>query len=245
MEGGFKRTEVSTQRRLILSVGGMEKCGKTSWALTAPGPIAMLNTDIGHEGVVDKFLGQREIWIAHYKAPRTQDDATNCAESMESDLYTALSTARSVVVDNATEMWETLRLAHFGKLTQIKPHHYAEVNARFRRMIRDAYDSSDANLILIHKYKKQYVQTDPRKDASWNGQYERAGFSETGFLVQADIECFRENNDEFYQVVRNCRQNAHINGQRFDYPINTFPYFAISVFPDTEVDDWGGDVEIP
>jgi hypothetical protein len=52
---GFSDAVVETPYRLIASVSGKEKTGKTHFALTAPEPIIFFNIDVGTEGVVGKF----------------------------------------------------------------------------------------------------------------------------------------------------------------------------------------------
>ncbi len=43
---------------------------------------------------------------------------------------------KSIVIDTASEAWELVRLARFGKLTQVMPQHYGPVNTEFRDMIK-------------------------------------------------------------------------------------------------------------
>lgn len=225
---GFLPATKSTKDRLIISIDGLEKQGKTHWGLTSPGPLGILNMDIGHEGVVDKFLKNQNIFISNIKIPSAiegnTDQITRSAieiwEQFKKDYYWGLENLKSLVVDTATEAWELLRLAYFGKLTQIKSHHYTAANAQFRKLIRDAYES-DCNLILIHKRKKQYIEGFEGK-ANWNGEYERSGFSEIGFLVQVDITAYRDKEGEFHIRVNDCRQNAMLKGEDLTGPINTF-----------------------
>ena len=51
-----KATSAMKYLRLVVRVGGLEKEGKTHFALTAPGPIGAIDMDRGMEGVVEKFL---------------------------------------------------------------------------------------------------------------------------------------------------------------------------------------------
>ena len=52
---GFAPIKKLDRTRLIVSVEGLEKRGKTHFAMTAPPPIAYFDMDIGAEGVVNKF----------------------------------------------------------------------------------------------------------------------------------------------------------------------------------------------
>src|SRR5271156_6583904 len=62
---GFVRANQAVSRRLIVAVDGAEKCGKSHFAMSAPGPLGIINLDIGLDGVVQKFQGQKEIWVTN------------------------------------------------------------------------------------------------------------------------------------------------------------------------------------
>ncbi len=228
---GFKwLTHTAGNKRLIMAVGGREKQGKTHFALTAPGPIAYFDLDIGTEGVVNKFIAGGKK-IAHndfnyhsIKSARGQSGPVDVAkyaemwERLRADFVAVLDTTgiRTVIVDTATEVWELLRLARFGKLSQVMPHQYGPVNAEYRELLRLAYQS-DKNVVLLHKMKAEYVN-DKR-----TGGYERAGFSDTGFMVQVNVRCWRRLNGDgqlaFGLTVDDCRQNADVAGLELEQPM--------------------------
>jgi hypothetical protein len=245
---GFTEASTEEKLRLILNVEGQEKEGKTHFALTAPGPIALIDMDIGLEGVVSKFTKQKKVYVAsfNYHEATSPDEWEKMWLKMKQAFMDSLTskTIRTLICDTATEMWELLRMARFGKLAQVKPHHYAPVNAEFRDLLRKSYDS-DKNLILIHKQKKEYV------DEKWTGNMERAGFSDIGYAVQANIISWRVTaldetygkgrEDEFKGfgiTVRDCRQASELAGTELLEPLNTFPVFASQVFPESEERDW-------
>ena len=252
---GFTEASSEEKLRLILNVEGGEKEGKTHFALTAPGPIALIDMDIGLEGVVSKFIKEKKIYVASFNYREATDPKQwdEMWQKMKKCFLDALTNnaIKTLVCDTATEMWELLRMASFGKLAQVKPHHYAPVNAEFRDLLRKAYDT-DKNLILIHKQKKEYV------DEKWTGNMERAGFGDVGYAVQANVISWRvsaldvvygKGRDDEYQgfgiTVKDCRQRPELAGQEFldlsakGLPtMNTFPYLATQVFPDTNEEDW-------
>ncbi len=245
------RFHLSTEpprHRLIVSVCGREKEGKTHFALTAPGALGYFGIDIGDEGVVQKFQDDKQVYVSHYRlklpsrGANTQEVATQSEamwDDIREDLYYSMEHHRSTILDTADETWAVLRLARFGKLDQVKPHHYGPVNAEFRDIFREAYDHS-SNLILLHKVKKEYV------DDKATGRYERAGFSETGFLVQVEITCYRvkpddrddESDNGFRARIDSCRQNPDIVGEVLQGPMLSFPMLAQMVFPDSQQGDW-------
>lgn len=234
---GFKKVSVEVKPRLIASVSGLEKQGKTSFALSAPGPIMYFNFDFGQEGVIDKYSGAKDIYEKEYKFTKLEaaDRFLTLWTSFVTDFKAALqSKARTIVIDTATEAWELIRLARFGKLAQVLPHNYGPVNAEYMSIIREGY-TYDKNVILVHKLKKQYI------DDKFTGKYERAGFTNTGFLVQTNLEVYRDGLDgEFYLKVLDCRQNSALGGMEFglsDYS-NGFGFLAQLVFPESTEESW-------
>lgn len=245
---GFTPLDPTIHPRLIMSVGGREKNGKTHFAMTAPGPIALFNLDMGDEGVVHKFLKDKIIFNYEIEVPKVKlNEGVNKAKKNEAaDIWdkfnaayaVALKEARTVVIDTATELWELLRIARFGQLTQVMPYQYGPVNAEFRDVIRAAFKSVGTNVIFLHKVKAVYIN-DKR-----TGDYERAGFGDTGYLVQINAMMHRldigadRNTTDFAIKVEDCRQNANLMGQTLSGPMCTFPMVAQLALPDTKVEDW-------
>jgi hypothetical protein len=137
---GFEPIETTIQPRLILALDGKEKSGKTHFSLTAPDPIAYFAIDMGHEGVVRKFVDGEvaskiilradkkikvpDISVYDKKTDSLKIDATAAWEKMRNAYKAACASPdiKTVVVDTATEMWELLRLARLGKVAQVKPY---------------------------------------------------------------------------------------------------------------------------
>lgn len=235
-QGFAPSSSLRVKRRLIMSLSGREKQGKTHFSLTAPGPIAFFSMDLGTEGVVGKFP-DKEIWVGEYDYHSIQgmDPAAIAGEweRLKRDYIMIMKTPeiRTVVWDTATEVWEMIRIARFGKLTQVKPHHYGPVNAEYRDLLRLAY-AGDKNLILLHKMKAEYVE-DKR-----TGRFERAGFGDTGFLVQLNALAWRDQEGMFGITVQDSRQNPALMGEEIMEPLLSFPFLATQVFPETEEGDW-------
>jgi len=249
MPKGFdKATPDIAKLRLIMRIGGLEKNGKTHFALTAPGPIGVIDMDRGLEGVVEKFAGSKDIYVKNLRdmPVATSDDHEARWDAFEKAHRQLLAdpVIKSVVWDTDTEAWEMARLSFFGRLTQVKSHHYAAVNSAFRKLIDEAFDA-DKNLMLICRYKKQYVKKNPNSDESaWNGKYDAAGFSELQYLVQVNlrarfIECKDEDGEDSPSIeVINCRQNMSMNGGVFEDDEACFPWVAANIIEGTSPEDW-------
>jgi hypothetical protein len=227
----FQIVKPELKHRLIVSVEGHEKTGKTHFAMTAPGPIALQDIDVGTEGVVEKFTHEKTIHLAEYALdfPYQQKVAEQTWKQFTNDYKMLLaSQVRTGIIDNASEAWELLRLAKFGRLEKIMSHLYGPVNSEFRGLLRLAY-KSDVNLILLHKVKKQYV------DDQWNGKYERTGFGDIAYLVQVAVETTKKDGKFFLKVLA-CRQNHAAEGQIIESP--TFAKLGMLVFPGTTEQEW-------
>ena len=234
----IKSQDRTSYPRIIVSVSGLEKQGKSHFALTAPGPIAMFSTDIGEEGVVEKFEESKDIWVKD--VARIDEDAAEQAPAEWDKFKNAYldclkgKEVRTIILDTATEIWELLRMARFGRLTRVMPYQYGPVNAEYRAMIREAY-KWDKNLILLHKMKAQYIN-DKR-----TGEWERAGFGDTGFLVQVNAQVYRYSPDdggEFCFWVKDCRQNPDLAGEVFEGEGNSFQMVAMNVLPNVDPSEW-------
>jgi hypothetical protein len=76
---GFKEADTEVKLRILVGVEALEKEGKTHFALTAPGPLAVFDFDTGMEGVVHKFAGKKKIYVSDYR--RLGNVMTNTPEN--------------------------------------------------------------------------------------------------------------------------------------------------------------------
>lgn len=243
---GFTRANAAVKKRLIMAIDGREKSGKSHFALSGPEPIGVINLDIGLDGVIQKWQDDKAVWVQDVKVniqelkeltPQAAAGEADRAYSTVVKAYKAvLGEARTIIWDNATEIWELLRMARFGKLDHVKPHHYGPVNAEYRELLRMAYDQERTNLVLLHKMKDEYV------DDKRTGLVKRAGFADTGFLVQVNALTYREPGvdvpDCFHLQVQDCRQNAELAGVDLSGHDMTFQQLAMQIFPGTREDEW-------
>lgn len=241
---GFRKlsSEPPKVRRLIVSVAGREKSGKSNFALTFPDPIAVINFDNGLEGVIEKFA-HKKVYHSEYRineiaVGKFVTEWERCAKEFRAAL--AEKTVRTLMVDDGTSMWELVRMARFGKLTQVMPHNYGPVNAEMRGLIRDAY-SSDKNLVILHKLTQEYVNDKPTKN------YVFSGFKDIPYAVQVNCLSWRETEPpyNFHLQINDCRQNPRIVGEDLvgmmeEGGLNMITYQNLGtlVFPGTSEEEW-------
>lgn len=224
---GFRRAgKEPPRRRLIASIDGAEKTGKTHLCLSAPGPIFYQDCDIGTEGMIERILENRHD-IFHHKYEWVKDmrkAKQNVKEAVYpifykfmEDYYKALDSSlkpggfRTIVWDNGADLWQMCLLAHLGKDVQIQPQERTQANDMFRSMIRTAM-ARNANLLITHPLVPDF------EDARlW--KRDRA-FNKIAFLVQAAIQCKkkreRDGSKVFEYEITVCRHNTLLEGEVLD-----------------------------
>jgi hypothetical protein len=249
---GFDTPPDKPKPRIIMSIDGKEGTGKTELALSAPGPMGYQSLDIGTEGVIEKHVkAGKEIYLKEYHNPleggdlsdpaimaRAQTKAEETMDAFTDDFKTLLeSGVKTVVWDTASELWQILRLARFGKLLKVMPLHYGPVNLEYLSLVKQAY-LTDTNLILIHKVKAVWEDNEKTNDI------ERNGMNETGYLVQVDVNTYKDDDGDFHAFITKCRAKDSLTGEDYPDPMNTFPIIASEVYPDTDEDDWSDGIEV-
>lgn len=245
---GFQLAGIEQKKRLVMCTEAMPGCGKTNFGLSMPGPLAIINLDEGLDGVIQEYQETKEIYVASHRANLNEiramkGDSGNIKKAAEDewrairqDYIEALADAKSVFVDTGTEFNEMLRLAHFGKLTQVMPHHYAAPNKEMKQLIDLAYDSN-ANVLFSHRLKKEYVNDKA------TANLELAGWGQMPYEVQVHMRQWKDPKesfpDRFHMTVLKCRLKSGVEqeGEDFSGEMVTFPFIA-ALLTNTNPDEW-------
>lgn len=244
---GFKKANKATKMRLILSVEGVEKCGKNHFAFTAPGPIYFHSFDFGDEGVIQKFQTTKEIQKAEYKLNVPAGTAIQAASDTARPVWDqfiknyaeGLAKGRTSIIDTGTDQYEVLRMMEFGKLTQVMPHHYGPVNQIMKSLWRQAYDS-DSSLIVLHRMKEEWenkVNSAGKEVGFKTGRWEMAGYKGTYFEAQVCARAYKEDG-QFKLLIFDCRLNPDLEGMVLEGGMLNFPTLGQLVFPESKEEDW-------
>jgi len=243
---GFNIANKAAKRRLIVSVEGTQKSGKDHFALTAPGDIYVHDFDFGLDGVIQKFQDKKKIFVAEYKldipAGTAIQDAADTArpvwEKFQDNYYEGLKKGRTSVLDTATDSYEVLRMAEFGKLQQVMPHHYTPVNQAMKSMFRAASDT-DSNLIVLNRMKEEWINkvVNGKEKGEKTGNWIMAGYSGTYFEVQVCTRAYKEDG-QFKLLIFDCRFNPDLEGMVLEGDMLNFPMLGQLVFPDSSEEDW-------
>lgn len=183
------------KQRLIWSVFGETKTGKSSFALWGPGPVVVADLDKRLEYVVQGFIkgeitGEpKVIKPMPLEIPdldpmsRKKDDAAEKAAKKEWEKFLknyqdALESSllpggvRTIVIDTATELFDLRLAAEFGKLMGIIQRNRGGANADFTELIRRG-EKYNANVIWLHHAKEEWKD---REVINNNGEKEMKGF---------------------------------------------------------------------
>lgn len=232
MISGFtKNTLTKPGKGIFINVVGLPGVGKTNFGLTAPGPIAVQNMDVGLDKLLYKFK-DKDLAYKNYRLPfehkqlnkvisRKQEDRLPMALDMDAviDLWEEYKrdfvallrdpNVNTILQDSITDSWELIRGARFGKLDQVLPTNYGPVNLEYSYLYKLALES-DKVLITTQKLKKEYRGEKGKE--SWTGGYEPSGYSGFGFLVEINIRAYREYDEDagtkvFKMEITKCKPN--------------------------------------
>jgi len=201
-----------TVPRLVVNIDGLDKCGKTYYAImTAPDPIAVVYHDPGTATVIAKARAAgRTIYempidweipdpnvIAAANVDKAQHELWYREwERLKSAHYAVIAQPkiRSLVWDTGTEVKNLCELAYFGKLKgNARLDVRGTMNADFTKLFWDLYNKRpDLNMLFIHKVSKQYKKNpgaNPNSPGEWTGEYERKGYSDIGYMADMSLWC--------------------------------------------------------
>jgi len=261
----YKTAEtVSQNRGIIISIEGPTDSGKTEFCLSCPGPGLVVALDPGLEGClenpnppksrnVDNFAFES---IEYKPAGSTNDKGTweNSWSRFKEVLYSGLDNtdARTVIVDGDSDGYELQRLAAFGKLTQVLPHHYTDVNMARKAILMRMHRSGKV-IVLTQKLKKEYVaDTDEngapvfddkgREKRSATGKMISAGFSSNGYLVKIELRSFyRTRKDKVIHGVEilKCKPQMSLIGAELTGKDCNFRGLMELVYEGRDPEEWG------
>lgn len=245
----YVKASTEVKPRILAASYGEEKSGKTSWWLGAPGPIVFQTLDQGLEGVVEPFTKDKDIYIASYDLGQGVGEDYTVAKAQEArakfieDFEHAIQTARTVVWDRETDVFDLFFFAEFGTddaFAAAPPKDWDRLKGKIRRLIAMA-KASDVNFGLIQGMKNEWVQkTNPKtgaKAATQSGTRIRKGMDDIPSLVHTNIYHSRVGN-EFSITVDNTRGPGSGNVQGETFANLSFVELATMIYPEVDESFW-------
>lgn len=233
----------SIPNRLIVCIEGLEKDGKTWWWCTAPGPSFCFNMDLSTKNTARLFTGNKIALKDYFPANRSQDAHVKVIEQFDTDLDKVIKVPdfRTIVIDNATTLWHNLRMAEFGKVTQVMPHQYTLVNTIMQTWL-NKLNNCGKNIIYTHRLDKEYKKMPGDKQDSWTGAYERKGYGKIGFEVQVIVRVFsrwdHQTGINFISRVEKSALNGYLAGKEYMNADSNFQSLAIDLLPEVDPALW-------
>ncbi len=227
-----KVTPEIERKCVLMNIYGDTGTGRTTLALTAPGPIAFIYSSLEKvEGILQRFADKdvRKIDFGGYGREGSQKEIAEAADEhwrlLKAAWGDAFGWARTIVLDTHTEAWELIRLARFGGL---KPSggrvdaNYGPVNAEWRGLFRQQRTQSDVNVIVIGQTKDEYTSAPKGKMGQRTGLTIQAGQKEIPFMADAIVRTSRGVDGLFKGVVEKGWYNAYCEGMELEDEESTF-----------------------
>lgn len=194
---------------IILSTEGEEKSGKTTFELSAEGPLGILDLD----GGLARAISGRQDLKAKLEQPGTQYEfysirTPSGLNRKKDDEVLALFTPvlrrlqqdfdrmvldkriRTLVIDTASQLWKLIEYVGSGRMGNYPYNLRIELNATYTGML-DAIRCERKHAVLTHRVKDEW-----KKDASGQsqqtGKMVRDGFSDSKYAVDANLLCRAE-----------------------------------------------------
>jgi hypothetical protein len=244
-----------TRRTVMVNIYGDTGTGRTRFALTAPGPIALAHTAEKVDGLIQWAKrpipqgGLGKVIRTHnfggaFTAPTNQGIADLVApvwNRMVANWNAAIDTwARTAIMDTDSEAWEECRLAHFGELNPKGriDNLYGPVNARWRALWKRHKRAEKCNVIAISQSKDEYRDKKTPKGivSERTGRTIRTGQKEIGFMSDVIVRCTK-NDGVFAVTIEKGWYNGAAEGITLENEDATFAR-VMSLITETEEEEW-------
>lgn len=212
---------------VFASVYGDTDTGRTSWALSAPPPIALIHAAEKIEGIVQPFAKEKEIRVFDFSVDLSKtaniDEAAALADKawrrLRAAWYDAFTWARTIILDTDTDAWELIRFAFFGDLKPSSGRietNWGPVNAEWLSMFKHFKHQNRANVIVISQTKDEYTKAAKGKMGERTGKTVRATQKNMGFLSEVVVRMRRDTGGAFTATIEKEWWNGAMYGVKVD-----------------------------
>lgn len=216
-----------TERCVFMDIIGPTGTGRSSLALSAPGPIAIIHANEKLQGLKQRVVvGGKKIrehkfgFIPSNNADVNKQKAGVVYAGIRAHYFDAIDNwARTCVFDTGNEVWSTLRYATFGvetpKANRIDAV-WGGINKEMRGFWTDKYKSQDrCNLVTVHQAGNKWI--DKLKDGVLRSVEtdiveRKGGFKEVPFMADVIVQTWRGNDLSFNATIIKGWFNAAVEG---------------------------------
>lgn len=229
--------------KMLVSIDGEEKTGKTHLALTAATSrrtMGVIDHNDGLNGVVQKrvrLIGPKKIRLAKHPIPEGMDKnavktaAKKVWEAQDKDYTESLKSMAVTFVDSGTETWQLARMCSFGDVkaeggSRKGALDYDYANSLVRGYIR-RYHAYKSTVIFTHQLEEEWkTRSDPSTGAMKSyksGKMVRDGFKYVPFQVEVVLRTEKRVTTpeglHFVAILQTCRFNPALEGTEFSSAI--------------------------
>lgn len=237
-----------TRRCTFIHIYGDTGTGRTTFALTAPGPIGFAHAAEKIDGIIQRAVAKKRIRIVNFGGVFRGDAQTVANQAgpiwnrLAASWYNAIDDwASTVIMDTDTEAWELLRLARFGELNPKgrTDSLYGPVNAEWRSMFKHFLTQGRCNVISIGQSKDEYITRvkDGKPFDVRTGNTIRAGQKQIPIMADVVLRTGRTMDGGFTVTIEKGWFNAHTEGMTFEGEECNFPY-VMSLITETDQEEW-------
>lgn len=245
----YVRADTTSKQRIFANSDGEVGSGKSTFWLGAPGPIVVQTLDLGLEGVVESFAGNKDIYMATYDLGQEVGGEFTVAKAQEAvakfveDFEHAITNARTIVWDRESDVWPLFFFAEFGTddaFGAAPPKDWDRLKGKLRRLIQMA-KTTDVNFGIIRGMKNEWVQKTNAKTgakaATQSGGRVPSGMDDIDALTHLNFFHTRVGKDFSIHVGKARGPGGHeIQDQTFENLC--FQEMAMLVFPESSEQDW-------
>lgn len=217
---------MSAPQRLVLGIWGLEKHGKSSFALSFPRPMEYFDFDFG----IETLDYDEEGFHYHPFSWSPIGDLEEMEQVLDSFLvqYTQachrlVGTGGTVVVDGSTQIDALIQAVLIGRVRELRarkeekkvgkkpdpdevdihPFDHGTRNAKTQAIYREPLTLPKVNAVFIHKAKAVY---DGKNRTS---QFEFAGWNQVPGAVRAMIHLYKDDQGEFMGEIQSSVYQYH------------------------------------
>lgn len=222
--------------RLIVSVWGLPKTGKTHLALTFPAPIAAI--EVGETGIEDLLPTFKDKRIDHYPliisslSPVLEDHQAllKTFESILFDRVLATAAYNTLVIDSASRLWRSIRVVKTQEAREEANRQrrsqadFELANDYFEQIIQVARKLTNLNIVLVHRHREKFAVVSNEyggQSLQATGEVESRDYKGIENLVQVMVRTgtgtrfnprTREDDQVFLHTIELCRFNKGLEG---------------------------------
>lgn len=218
-------TTAPSVERIICAPWGLPKDGKTSFALSFPEPLYLMNFDYGYREVMDRVVG-KELYVSDYFLPEEFElDAylplvLRFREEWNEAVEQAALRGGTVILDTGSEAWrlvgptmvaETARRAARKSDKNMRTD-YGPANILMTSILKRPHQYPNVNAVYIQRSKEIYNAA-----GAPTGEFQMHGFGDTASIVQLvlNIQSKREIQTKGGQAVTDSKGNPKLISRVF------------------------------